>query len=65
MQLLESPLNFEGAEPNYVLINKGRMYTYKIIQFNYTIYDMWQDQAVVNPSTPHCNIMLLAPTRTS
>ena len=35
---------------------------HKVIQFNYTTYDMRQDQDILNPGTLHCNVMVLAPS---
>lgn len=35
------------------------MYSHRIVRFNYTTYDVRRAQDVVNPGTPHCNIMLL------
>ncbi|RDB21901.1 hypothetical protein Hypma_011139 [Hypsizygus marmoreus] len=44
-----------------ILIHKDRMYAHKIVRFNYTTYDIRRAQDVINPNTPHCNIMMLAP----
>lgn len=41
------------------------MYTHKLIQFNYTTYDVRRTQDVVNPGTSHCNIMLLSGGKSS
>ncbi|OJA16065.1 hypothetical protein AZE42_08302 [Rhizopogon vesiculosus] len=43
-----------------VLIKADRMYRHCLMHLNYTTYDVRQAQDVINPSTPHCNIMLLA-----
>lgn len=47
-----------GAYP--IFLKGDRIYGHKIIQFNYTTYDVRRAQDVVNPGTSHCNIMLLA-----
>lgn len=39
------------------------MYSHKLVRFNYTTYDVRRAQDVVNPGTPHCNIMLLSGNR--
>jgi hypothetical protein len=43
-----------------ILIRNDRMYQHKLIRFNYTTYDVRRAQDVVNPTTPHTNIMVLA-----
>jgi hypothetical protein len=35
------------------------MYHHNTARFNYTTYDVRRSQDVVNPRTPHCNIMIL------
>ena len=50
-------------ERDYVLFKNGRMYMHHLIQFNFTTYDVRRAQDVVNPNTPHCDIMLLANTQ--
>lgn len=44
----------------HVLIRHDRMYTHKVLQVNYTTYDMRRDQDILNPGTSRCNIMVLA-----
>ncbi|KAH7903999.1 hypothetical protein BJ138DRAFT_1019753, partial [Hygrophoropsis aurantiaca] len=36
-----------------------RIYYHQIARFNYTTYDVRRAQDVINPRTPHCNIMIL------
>lgn len=43
-----------------VLFKHDRIYDHKIFRINYTTYDARRAQDVINPDTPHCNIMLLA-----
>lgn len=38
------------------------MYSHHLARFNYTTYDVRRAQDVINPSTCHCDIMLLANT---
>lgn len=47
-------------ERNSVLFKRNRIYHHHIVRFNYTTYDVRRAQDVVNPNTPHCNIMLLS-----
>ena len=43
-----------------VYIAADHFYKHNLMCLNYTTYDVHRAQDVVNPSTPHCNIMLLA-----
>ena len=43
-----------------VYITADRFYKHNLMCLNYTTYDVRWAQDIVNPSTPHCNIMLLA-----
>ncbi len=45
-----------------VFIKGDRIYQHKLARFYYTTYDVRRSEDVVNPNTPHCNIMLLANT---
>jgi hypothetical protein len=47
-------------ERDSVLLKNDRIYCHHIARFNYTNYDVRRAQDVINPSTPHCDIMLLA-----
>jgi hypothetical protein len=40
-------------------IKANRMYRHNVMRINYTTYDVRRAQDVINPSTPHCNVMLL------
>lgn len=53
-------LHSEGTESGSVLIRNDRMYQHKVIRFNYTTYDVRRAQDVVNPNTPHADIMVLS-----
>jgi hypothetical protein len=46
-------------ERNPILFKRGRIYHHNLARFNYTTYDVRRAQDVINPNTPHCNILLL------
>ncbi|OJA16859.1 hypothetical protein AZE42_09971 [Rhizopogon vesiculosus] len=46
-------------EHSSILFKSNRIYHHNLIRFNYTTYDIRRAQDVINPKTPHCNIMLL------
>lgn len=54
----EQPANALGSKDS-IFFKSERMYAHRLIQFNYTTYDVRRAQDVVNPRTTHCNIMLL------
>lgn len=39
--------------------SKSPYANHNLARFSYTTYDVWRSQDVINPRTPHCNIMLL------
>jgi hypothetical protein len=43
-----------------LFFKNDRMYHHNLIKVNYMTYDVRRAQDVINPNTPHCNIMLLA-----
>ncbi len=43
-----------------VLIKNNRVYKHKLAHFYHTTYDIRRSEDIINPRTPHCNIMLLA-----
>lgn len=45
-----------------VYFKADRIYLHKLARFQYTTYDVRRGQDVINPSTPHRDIMLLANT---
>ncbi|KJA13591.1 hypothetical protein HYPSUDRAFT_151446 [Hypholoma sublateritium FD-334 SS-4] len=45
-----------------ILIKNNRVYNHKLARFYHTTYDVRRSEDVVNPNTPHCNVMLLANT---
>jgi hypothetical protein len=47
-------------DPRSVLFHKDRFYSHNIMRINYTTYDVRRSQDVINPSTSHCNVMVLA-----
>jgi hypothetical protein len=53
------PTSNDG-DPNTVLFEADRMYNHSILRVNYTTYDVRRSQDVVNASTSHHNIMVLA-----
>ena len=56
---LDPALRLE-SDTTSVLLKNDRMYRHHLARFNYTTYDVRRAQDVINPNTPHCNIMLLA-----
>ncbi|KAG1736096.1 uncharacterized protein EDB91DRAFT_1238087 [Suillus paluster] len=42
-----------------ILFKHNRIYHHNLVRLNYTTYDVQRAQDVINPRTPHCNIMLL------
>ncbi|KAG2056121.1 hypothetical protein BDR06DRAFT_981565 [Suillus hirtellus] len=42
-----------------VFIKADRMYRHNLMCLNHTMYDVRRAQDIINPSTSHCNIMLL------
>jgi hypothetical protein len=49
-----------SADPNCVLFQSNRIYKHNLLRINYTTYDVRRSQDVINPNTPHCDIMLLS-----
>lgn len=47
------------SSPDSILFKHDRMYKHNVIRINYTTYDVRRSQDVANPSTSHCNIMVL------
>ena len=56
--------HFSGASSipleEHIYIVGDRLYRHNLMRLNYTTYDVRRAQDIVNPSTSHCNIMLLA-----
>ncbi|KAG1863290.1 hypothetical protein C8R48DRAFT_773343 [Suillus tomentosus] len=48
-----------AKERDSILFKRNRIYYHNIAKFNYTAYDVRRAQDVINPRTPHCNIMVL------
>lgn len=51
------------AAAGSVLFKHDRIYQHKVFRVNYTTYDVRRAQDVINPDTPHCNIMVLNGTQ--
>ena len=51
--------SLESSE-NEILFKHNCLYQHQILHVNYTTYDIRCKQDTINPSTPHCNIMVLA-----
>lgn len=51
---MESP-----PEQHNILFKRNRIYHHNLARFNYMTYNVRRAQDVINPRTPHCNIMLL------
>ena len=62
----DNPESVSGAAPypipvkEQVYIAADHLYKHNLMHINYTTYDVRRAQDIVNPSTFHCNIMLLA-----
>jgi hypothetical protein len=56
----DTPCALNSIDPCFVFFQKDRLYSHNIIRINYTTYDVRRAQDVVNGSTQHCNIMVLA-----
>ncbi|KJA12874.1 hypothetical protein HYPSUDRAFT_125060, partial [Hypholoma sublateritium FD-334 SS-4] len=46
-----------------VLIKDNRIFNHKLARFYHTTYDVRQSEDVINPRTPHCDIVLLSDTK--
>lgn len=57
---LETPASTSNTGAESIFFQGDRIYSHKILQLNYTTYDVRRAQDIVNPGTSHCNIMLLA-----
>ncbi|KAG2102865.1 uncharacterized protein F5147DRAFT_580776, partial [Suillus discolor] len=55
---LETPPH-PDHERNSILFKRGRIYHHSLVRLDYTTYDVRRAQDVINPRTPHCNVMLL------
>ena len=63
----DGPSNANMTNDNHiprdsVHLKGDQIYLHKLTRFQYTTYDVQRDQDVINPSTPHQDIMLLATT---
>ena len=54
--------NTNQSDCDSVYLKNDRIYLHKLVRIQYTTYDVRREQDVVNPSTPHRDIMLLATT---
>lgn len=54
------PRDTKDVDPNSLLFKHDRIYQHKFIHINYTTYDVQRLQDIVNASTAHHNIMVLA-----
>lgn len=52
-----APVCFDSEGRTF--IKADRMYRHNVIRINYTTYNVRRAQDIINPSTPHCNVMLL------
>jgi hypothetical protein len=50
----------DWQERDSVFLKSDRIYRHQLARFNYTTYDVRRAQDVINPSTSHCDILLLA-----
>lgn len=51
--------NSAHPDQGQLFFKRNRIYHHNLVRFNYTTYDVRRAQDVINPRTPHCNIMLL------
>lgn len=54
------PQDAQDVNPNSLLFKHDRIYEHKFIRINYTTYDVRRSQDIINTSTSHHNIMVLA-----
>ena len=54
------PLSLDKTAHDFVFFNYESIYQHKVIQFNFTSYDIWRGTDIVKPGGSRCNIMLLA-----
>ncbi len=43
-----------------IIIKDNRIYNHKLAHFYHTTYDVRRSEDIINPQTPHCNVMLLS-----
>ncbi len=43
-----------------VLIKDNRIFSHKLARFYHTTYDVRRSEDIINPRTPHCNVLLLS-----
>jgi hypothetical protein len=57
-----TPTNLEPnrQERDSIFFKNDRIYRHQLARFNYTTYDVRRAQDVINPTTSHCDILLLA-----
>ena len=58
----KSTSNGDHSDSNLVYLKSKRIYLHKICRVQYTTYNVQRGQDIINPFTPHWNIMLLATT---
>ena len=54
--------NTNQSDCDLVYLKSNWIYLHKLVHIQYTTYDVRREQDIVNPSTPHRDIMLLATT---
>ena len=60
LEAVSGAILFSIPVEGQVYIAADRLYKHKLMRLNYTMYDIHRAQEIINPSTSHCNIMLLA-----
>ena len=53
-------VNIDHAAQNTIIIKDNRVYNHKLARFYHTTYDVRRSEDIINPQTPHCNIMMLS-----
>ncbi|KIK13245.1 hypothetical protein PISMIDRAFT_119194, partial [Pisolithus microcarpus 441] len=57
---LDASYDASEATVDHLLIRSNRIYQHRILQVNYTTYHVRCRQDIFNPTTDHCDIMMLA-----
>ena len=55
--------NETQPDRDLIYFKSDQIYLHKLARFQYTTYDLWRDQDVINPSTLHQDIVMLTTTK--
>ncbi|KAE9386043.1 hypothetical protein BT96DRAFT_1006477 [Gymnopus androsaceus JB14] len=53
--------SFTDEQCKSIVLFDNKMFATKTLRINFTMYDVHQDQDVINPCTDHCNVMVHSP----